>query len=434
MQRQLKESFKYRQGFLMKLTLPALRSRNYRLFFAGQGISLIGTWMTQLSTVWIVYQLTNSALMLGLVGFASQIPSFLLAPIGGLIADRYNRHRLLVITQVLAMSQSLALAVFTLTGTINISLLLGLGIVQGLINVVDAPVRQTFVNDMIERPEDLMSAIALNSSMFTGARLIGPAIAGVIIAQFGAGYCFLIDGFSYIAVIIGLLLMNLKPQAPVLNTMNPLQRLQEGFQYAFQSLPIRSILMMMSLFSLMVVSGSTLMPIFATQILHGDAHTLGFLLAASGMGALSGGLYMNTRSTVLGLGKVFAYAPILCGVGLSAFALSSTLWLSIPAIMLVGLGSILHLSGGNTILQTIVEDDKRGRVMSLFTMSVLGIAPFGSLLAGSLANAIGAPITLILSGSICAIGGFLFTKQLPKLRLLVRPIYLEKNILPTVPL
>lgn len=418
----------------MKITLPALRSRNYRLFFAGQGISLIGTWMTQLSTVWIVYQLTNSALMLGLVGFASQIPSFLLAPIGGLIADRYNRHRLLVITQVLAMSQSLALAIFTLTGTINISLLLGLGIIQGLINVVDAPVRQTFVNDMIERPEDLMSAIALNSSMFTGARLIGPAIAGVIIAQFGAGYCFLIDGFSYIAVIIGLLLMNLKPQAPVLNTMNPLQRFQEGFQYAFHSLPIRSILMMMSLFSLMVVSGSTLMPIFATQILHGDAHTLGFLLAASGLGALSGGLYMNTRSTVLGLGKVVAYAPILCGMGLIAFALSPTIWLSIPAIMLVGLGSILHLSGGNTILQTIVKDDKRGRVMSFFTMSVLGVAPFGSLLAGSLANAIGAPMTLILNGSICVIGGFLFVKQLPKLRLLVRPIYLEKNILPTVPL
>ncbi len=332
------------------------------------------------------------------------------------------------------MIQSLVLAILTLTGTINISLLLGLGFVQGLINVVDAPVRQTFVNDMIERPEDLMSAIALNSSMFTGARLIGPAIAGVIIARFGAGYCFLIDGFSYIAVIIGLLLMNLKPQAPILNTMNPLQRLQEGFQYAFHSLPIRAILMIMSLFSLMVVSGSTLMPIFATQVLHGDAHTLGFLLAASGVGALSGGLYMNTRSTVLGLGKVVAYAPILCGLGLIVFALSTSIWLSIPAIMLVGLGSILHLSGGNTILQTIVEDDKRGRIMSLFTMSVLGISPFGSLLAGSLANAIGAPMTLILNGSICALGGFLFLKQLPKLRLLVRPIYLEKNILPTIPL
>ena len=418
----------------MKITLPALRSRNYRLFFAGQGISLIGTWMTQLSTVWIVYQLTNSALMLGLVGFASQIPSFVLAPIGGLIADRYNRHRLLMITQVLAMIQSLALAIFTLTGTINISLLLGLGFVQGLINVVDAPVRQTFVNDMIERPEDLMSAIALNSSMFTGARLIGPAIAGVIIAQVGAGYCFLIDGFSYIAVIIGLLLMHLKPQAPVLNTMNPLQRLQEGFQYAFYSLPIRSILMMMSLFSLMVVSGSTLMPIFATQILHGDAHTLGFLLTASGVGALSGGLYMNTRSTVLGLGKVVAYAPILCGVGLIVFALSPTIWLSIPAIVLVGLGSILHLSGGNTILQTIVEDDKRGRIMSLFTMSVLGVAPFGSLLAGSLANAIGAPNTLIFNGIICVIGGFLFTRQLPMLKRLVHPIYLAKKILPAAPL
>ena len=416
----------------MRLTLPALRSRNYRLFFAGQGISLIGTWMTQLSTVWVVYQLTHSAFMLGLVGFVAQIPSFVLAPFGGLIADRYNRHRLLVTTQVLAMLQSLALAAFTLTGTIDIWLLLGLGFAQGLINVVDAPVRQTFVKDMIERPGDLASAIALNSSLVNGARLMGPAIAGLIIARIGAGYCFLIDGISYIAVIAGLLSMRLKSQPRMAITMKPLRRIQEGFNYAFQSLPIRSILLLMALFSLMAMSNSTLMPVFAVQILQVDAHTLGFLLAASGVGALIGGVYMSTRTSVVGLGKVIASAPILCGVGLIGFALSRTVWLSVPLIMLVGLGSILQISASNTVLQTIVEDDKRGRVMSLFTMSFLGMAPFGSLLAGSLASAIGASSTFVLNGSICIVGAVLFARQLPRLKSLVRPIYAEKGILPAV--
>jgi MFS family permease len=418
----------------MKLMLPALRSRNYQLFFAGQGISLIGTWMTQLATVWVVYQLTNSAFMLGLVGFMGQIPSFVLAPFGGLIADRYDRRRLLVMTQGFAMMQSLVLAVLTLTGTINIWLLLGLGFVQGLINVVDAPVRQTFVKDMIERPDDLPSAIALNSALINSARLIGPAIAGVIIGRIGAGYCFLIDGMSYIAVIVGLLLMNFQPRPRVIITMKPLQQIQEGFKYAFQSLPIRSILMLMAVFSLMAMSYSTLMPVFAVQILQGDAHTLGFLLAASGVGALFGAVYMTTRPSVLGLGRVIAYAPIVCGVGLIGFALSRTIWLSVPALMLVGLGSILQISASNTVLQTIVEDDKRGRVMSLFTMAFLGMAPFGSLLAGGLASTIGASSTVILNGSICIVGGVLFARQLPMLKLLVHPIYIEKGILPAIPL
>jgi MFS family permease len=414
----------------MKLSLPALRSRNYRLFFAGQGISLIGTWMTQLATVWVVYQLTHSAFMLGLVGFAGQIPSFVLAPFGGLIADRYNRRTLLVTTQVLAMLQSLALAVLTLTGIINVWILLGLGFIQGLINVVDAPTRQTFVKDMIERPDDLASAIALNSSLVNGGRLLGPAIAGIVIARIGAGYCFLVDGISYIAVIIGLLLMQLRPQAKIVGNQRPLQSIREGFRYAFHSLPIRSILSLMTVFSLMVMSYSTLMPVFATQILHGDAHTLGFLLAASGVGALLGGAYMSTRPSVLGLGRVVAFVPLLCGVGLIAFALSRSLWLSIPTIMLVGLGSILQISGSNTILQTIVEDDKRGRVMSLFTMSFLGMAPFGSLLSGSLASAIGAPGAFAFSGVVCLIAAILFIRQLPILRRVMRPIYIEKGILP----
>ena len=414
----------------MKLDIPALKSRNYQLFFAGQGISLIGTWMTQLATVWLVYQLTKSAFMLGLVGFASQIPSFVLAPFGGLIADRYSRRRLLVITQVLAMAQSLTLAVLTLSGAINIWLLIGLGFVQGLINVVDAPVRQTFVKDMIERPERLSSAIALNSSLVNGARLVGPAVAGAVIAEIGAGYCFLVDGLSYTAVIAGLLMMRLKLQPPMLSDLKPIQRIQEGFRYAYQSLPIRSILLLLGLFSLMAMSYTTLVPVFAVQILYGDAHTLGLLFSASGVGALAGGAYMSTRPTVLGLGNVIAAAPVLCGVGLIGFACSRSLWLSVPALMLVGLGSILQISASNTVLQTIVEDDKRGRVMSLFTMSFLGIVPFGSLLAGSLASRIGAPPTLFINGCVCIAGALLFARTLPILRPLVRPIYREKGILP----
>lgn len=384
--------------------------------------------MTQLATVWVVYQVTNSAFMLGLVGFIGQIPSLVLTPFGGLIAERYDRRRLLVITQVLAMTQSLTLAAFTLTGNINIWLLLGLGFFQGVINAVDAPTRQTFVKDTIEHPNELASAIALNSSMVNGARLIGPALAGVVIARIGAGYCFLIDGISYLAVIAGLLLMRLEPQPHVASTLKPLQSLKQGFDYAFASLPIRWILILMSVFSLTTMSYSTLMPVVSVGILHGDAHTLGLLLSSAGVGALLGGAYMSTRASVLGLGVVVAYAPLLCGVGLIGFALSRMLWLSLPALVLVGLGSILQISGSNTILQTIVEDDKRGRVLSLFMMSFLGVAPFGNLLAGSLAHAIGVPNTFILNGIICILMTAIVIRQLPMLKQIVRPIYVKKGI------
>ncbi|MGG6263781.1 MFS transporter [Leptolyngbya sp. AN03gr2] len=401
----------------MKLTLPALRSRNYRLFFAGQGISLIGTWMTQLATVWVAYQLTESAFVLGLVGFMGQVPNFFLAPFGGLLADRFDRRSLLIATQAFSMVQSLLLAGFTLSGTINLWLLLGLGFLQGLITVVDAPTRQTFVKDMIERREDLASAIALNSTMVNGGRLLGPAIAGIVIARVGAGYCFLIDGLSYIAVIAGLLLMQIRAQPRSMNQSRPLQSIREGFNYAFRSTSIRSILTLMAIFSLMVMSNTILAPVMALQVLRVDAHTLGFLLAASGIGALIGGGYMSTRSTVVGLNQVIAIAPILAGIGLICFGLSTQVWLSIPAMMLTGFGTILQISASNTVLQTIVEDDKRGRIMSLFTMSFLGIAPFGQLLAGTLATAIGASSTLMLNGTVCILAALLFAKQLFKLDL-----------------
>ncbi|MBF2027014.1 MAG: MFS transporter [Oscillatoriales cyanobacterium C42_A2020_001] len=415
----------------MSFNIPALRSKNYRLFFGGQGLSLIGSWMTQVATIWLVYQLTNSALILGIVGFTGQIPSFVLAPFGGVLVDRRNPHQILIVTQILAMLQSLALATLTLMGVIQIWHILILSFCQGLINAFDAPARQTFVKDLVERPADLASAIALNSSLVNGARLVGPAIAGIIIARIGTGFCFLVDGISYIAVIAALLAMHL-PRRPTVNQgkIDVLQWIREGFEYAFGFPPIRAILLLMAIFSLSAMSYTTLVPIFATEVLQGDAHTLGFLMAASGIGALMGGIYLTTRTTVVGLGKVIMVAPALAGAGLIAFALSRNLSLSLLCSLAIGLGSILQIAASNTVLQTVVEDSKRGRVLSLFTMAFLGVVPFGNLLFGVLASRIGAPATLVLGGSVCLLASFVFSQQLPNLRKLVKPIYQQAGILP----
>lgn len=409
--------------------LPALKSKNYRLFFAGQGISLIGTWMTQLATIWLVYSLTNSPLLLGVVGFTSQIPSFFLAPFGGVFVDRFSRYRTLISTQIMAMIQSLALAVLALTGVIQVWHIIALSLFQGFINALDAPARQAFVPELVERREDLANAIAINSTMINGARLIGPAIGGLLIARIGAGYCFLIDGLSYIAVIAALLAMTIKPwQVPVSNG-NPLQQVKEGFIYAFSFPPIRAILLLSTLVSLMGLQNTILVPIFAEEILKGGAETLGCLMAASGVGALSGGIYLATRRTILGIGKLIAIAPAILGVGLIAFSLSRFLPMSLFTMLFVGLGTILQIAASNTFLQTIVEEDKRGRLMSLYTMSFLGMIPVGNLLGGFLASRIGAPTTLIIDGIACIIGSIIFGKQLPTLRRLVIPLYQQKGIL-----
>ncbi|BAZ47691.1 major facilitator transporter [Nostoc sp. NIES-4103] len=409
--------------------LPALQSKNYRLFFAGQGISLIGTWMTQLATIWLVYSLTNSALMLGVVGFTSQIPSFFLAPFGGVFVDRFSRYRTLIATQIMAMFQSLALAVLALTGVIQVWHIIVLSLLQGFINALDAPARQAFVPELVERREDLANAIAINSTMINGARLIGPAIGGLLIARVGVAYCFLIDGLSYIAVIAGLLAMTIKPWKTPVITGNPLQKVREGFIYAFSFPPIRSLLLLSALVSLMGLQNTILVPIFAEKILKGGAETLGFLMAASGVGALSGGIYLATRRTILGIGKLIALAPAILGIGLIGFSLSRFLPLSLFTMLFVGLGTILQIASSNTFLQTIVEEDKRGRLMSLYTMSFLGMIPLGNLLGGALANRIGAANTLIIDGIACIIGSIIFSQQLPALRKMVIPIYEQKGIL-----
>ncbi|MEH2202016.1 MFS transporter [Nostoc sp.] len=413
---------------MKKPLLPALRSKNYQLFFAGQGISLIGTWMTQLATIWLVYDLTNSPLMLGVVGFSSQIPSFFLAPFGGVFVDRFSRYHTLIATQVLAMIQSLTLAVLALTGVIQVWHIIALSLCQGFINALDAPARQAFVPELVERREDLANAIAINSTTVNGARLIGPAIGGLLIASVGTGYCFLIDGLSYIAVIAALLAMKVKPWKYVVSDGNPLQKVKEGFVYAFSFPPIRSILLLSTLVSLMGLQNTILVPVIAEQVLKGGAETLGFLMAASGVGALTGGIYLATRQTILGIGNLIALAPAILGTGLIAFSFSRFLPLSLFTMLFVGLGTILQIAASNTFLQTIVEDDKRGRLMSLYTMSFLGMIPIGNLLGGILASHIGATNTLIIDGIACILGSIVFSRQLPGLRQIMRPIYEQKGI------
>ncbi len=408
----------------------ALRHRNFRLFFGGQTISLIGSWMTRLATSWLVYRLTGSAWLLGLIGFAGQIPTFLLAPFAGVWVDRLNRQHVLVVTQTLAMVQSLALAALTLGHRITITEILWLSVFQGMINAFDMPGRQAFMLEMIDDRQDLGNAIALNSSMVNMARLIGPSLAGLVIAGFGEGYCFLIDGVSYIAVIASLLLMHLT-HAQIERAVTPmLVQLKEGWVYVSRFAPVRTILLLFAALSLMGMPFTVLMPIFAAKILHGGAHTLGFLMAAVGIGALASAISLAFRKSVLGLGRMIAISAAVFGVGLVAFGMSRWLPLSLVLMTIVGFGFMQGMAASNTIIQTVVPEDKRGRVMSYYTMAFVGMAPFGSLLAGALAHLLSAPATVMISGGFCIAGAAWYMTQLPNIREHIRPIYRELGILP----
>ena len=412
----------------------ALRSRNYRLFFGGQSVSLIGTWMTRIATSWLVYRLTDSPVLLGIVGFAGQAPAFFLGPLAGVWVDRWDRHRTLVVTQVLSLLQSFALAALALLHIITIWEIVLLSVTQGLINAFDMPARQSFVIQMVENRADLGNAIALNSSMVNGTRLIGPAIAGVLIAAVGEGWCFLIDGISYIAVIVSLLSMRITVAQARTPPRDVLAELYEGWRYVVDSVPIRSILLLLALVSLVGMPYTVLMPIFASDILHGGAHTLGFLMAASGVGAFASGVSLALRKSIVGLGRMIFLSAALFGAALVAFSLSRTLWLSLILVPLTGFGMMQQMAASNTILQTIVHDEKRGRVMAFYGMAFIGMAPFGSLLAGFLAARIGAPKTLVLGGVLCIAASLWFARQLPKIREAVRPIYRKLGILPEIAL
>jgi MFS family permease len=413
----------------LALIFRALYHRNYRLFFGGQGISLIGTWMQQIAMSWLVYRMTQSAFLLGVVGFSSQISSFFFSPFAGVISDRLNRHRILVITQSLAMIQAFILAFLTLTGVVTVYHIILLAVYLGLVNAFDMPTRQAFVVEMVERREDLGNAIALNSFLFNGARLVGPSIAGILISILGEGMCFLLNGISFLSVIIALLAMKMRPDKGKDEKTEVWKGLKEGFTYAFGFVPIRSILFLLAWISLVGMANTTLMPVFAKDILHGGPQTFGFLMAAIGVGAIIGALYLASRKSVLGLGRMIAVASSIFGIGLIAFSLSHILWLSLFLLLLTGFGMMVQMASSNTVLQTIVEDNKRGRVMSLYAMAFMGAGPFGSLLGGSLAGTIGASGTLIIGGASCILGALLFIKKLPLIRTMVRPIYVERGIL-----
>lgn len=412
----------------------ALRHRNFRLFFGGQSISVIGTWMTRVATSWLVYRLTGSALLLGTVSFAGQIPTFLLAPLAGVMVDRIDRRKVLVWTQALAMVQSLVLAALTLSNRITIGEVLALSAFQGLINAFDMPARQSFMVQMVEERADLSNAIAINSSMVNMARLVGPSLAGLLIAFKNEGWCFLVDGISYIAVIVSLLLMRVpkKGEQPARTSM--VTQLKEGWTYVAGFVPIRSILLLFALLSLMGWPFMVLMPIFAAKILHGGPHTLGFLMGAVGVGSLASALSLVMRRSVRGLTRVIPVAAVIFGIGLIAFGFSHALWLSMAMMLVTGFGMMQGLTGSNTIIQTLVDENMRGRVMSYYTMAFVGMAPFGSLLAGAMAHAMGAPRTVIVSGVACIVGGIWFTTQLPAIRKDMRPIYERLGIIPAAPL
>src|SRR4051812_18385089 len=403
-------------GASLAFMVRALRYRNYRLFFGGQIVSLCGTWVTTTATSWLVYRLTGSALLLGVVGFASQFPAFLLTPFAGIFVDRWNRHRLLVATQTLSMIVSFVLAALTLTGTITIPLLIAVSVAQGLVNAFDLPGRQAFVVTLIEDKRDLGNAIALNSSMFNVARLLGPTVAGAIIAASSEGWCYLIDGVSYLAVIAALLAMRVPaagPSAP--HVISPFAQFKEGWQYAYGFAPIRSIIALIALVCLVGVPYTVLMPIFAGTVLGGGPHTLGFLMASSGGGALLGALWLASRRSIDGLSYTIAVAAGIFGLGLIAFSFSRALWLSMALMVLTGFGFMVQVASSNTLLQTIVDDSKRGRVMSFFLMAYFGTTPFGSLIAGVLSARIGAPATLAVGGVCCVAGALWFATRLSSL-------------------
>lgn len=394
--------------------MRALRHRNFQLFFSGQLISLIGTWMQTVAQSWLVYKLTGSSLQLGEVGFANQIPVFLLAPIGGMVADRVNRHRIVIATQIASMVLALILALLTLKHWITVPQIFVLSGLLGVVSAFDIPGRQSFLVDMVGR-EDLMNAIALNSSMFNGARVIGPAVAGLLVARIGEGWCFFANGVSYLAVIAGLLMMKIECTRRSTSD-SPLADIIEGFQWVSRTAPIRALLLLLGLVSLVGMPYTVLMPIFADRILHGGAKGLGILMGFTGVGALLGALTLALRSGVRGLGRLVALTCAGFGVSLIAFALSRYFWLSALLLIPAGFCIMLQMACSNTLIQSMVPDALRGRVMAVYSMMFMGMAPFGALLGGAIADRVGAPIAVASGGVAGIVGAITFARKLPAFR------------------
>lgn len=413
----------------------AFADRNYRLFFAGQGVSLVGTWMSRLATGWLVLRLggADAAWLLGVVSFAGLAPTFFLGPLAGVLVDRANRHTVLLVTQVLSLAQSAALAWVAFAagpGAGTVWLVAGLSVFQGLVNAFDMPARQALLVEMVSRREDLPNAIALNSSLVNGSRLVGPAVAGAVIAAAGEAWCFVIDAVSYLAVVAALLAMRLPRKERAHTAASIGRHMVEGVRYAFGFAPIRALLLLLALVSFAAMPYSVLLPVFAADVLGGGPHTLGLLSAASGVGALAGALYLASRASVLGLGRVIIVATLTLGAALVGFSHSGEVWLSAGLLVLAGAGMMVQMAAANTLIQTMVDEDKRGRVMSFFGMAFQGAAPFGSLLAGALAGPVGVRAVVTGSGLLVLAGGLVFATQLPRLRRHARPVYARLGILP----
>jgi MFS family permease len=408
----------------------ALAHRNFRLFVLGQGISVIGTWMQQVAVVWLVYRLSNSSFLLGLTDFASQIPAALVLPVAGVLSDRWNRHRTVMAAQTLAMTEAFVLLTLTFTGVVRVWHIIGLGIVMGLVNAFDCTARQSFVIQMVERQEDLPNAIALNSSVFNAARLLGPALAGFMIGTFGECPCFLLNGLSYVAVLGSLLAMRVRPIVQPDSDQGLVEGLSEGFSYITSSMPIRTLLALLGIVSMMSASLTVLMPVLATEVLHGGPHTLGLLTSALGLGALAASLFLAARKSVVGLGRVIAVATAVFGLGLAGVSLSHTLWTTLVLLAVTGFAMVTQMAGTNSLLQTIIEENKRGRVMSFYTLAFFGTGPLGSLLSGSLASTMGTTTAFLLSGMVCLAGAMVFAALLPTFRTAVHPIYVRVGVLP----
>jgi len=418
--------------FDFKNIFRALRNRNYRLFFTGQSLSLIGTWMQQIALSWLVYRMTNSPFLLGVVGFAGQVPAFFLSPVAGIIADRYPKRSALVITQALSMLQASSLAFLVLSDQIVVWHIIALSVVLGIVNGFDMSIRQAFTIEMVDNKEDLSNAIALNSSIVNLARLVGPSIAGILIATVGEGLCFLVNAVSYGPVIFCLLAMHVRLSSIPHKRSHFLAELRTGFAYVIKFSPIRHILFLLGIVSFLGTPYQVLMPIFARDIFLGGPQTLSLLVAMAGAGALTGAVYLASRKSIVGLGKMIAVSSGMFGLGLMIFSFSHIFWFSLGVVFMAGFFMMVQMAASNTILQTISDEDKRGRVMSFYTMAFMGMVPFGSLAAGSLAAKIGAPWTLCLGGLCCMLGAVGFARQLPGVRKVIRPIYIKKGIIPEV--
>jgi MFS family permease len=407
----------------------ALRHKNYRLFLIGQGISVIGTWLSRFATAWMAYRLTGSAWILGLVAFFSQAPTSLLAPFAGVLVDRWDRHRTIVVTQVAAMLQSVLLAVFALTHTMTVWHLLVLGAVQAVINALDMPARQSFLGQMIDDPADLPNAIALNSSIINGARLVGPAIAALLVDLAGEGMCFAVDAASYLAVLASLLMMRVEKRPVRPRTGHVLAELAEGLHYVWNFPLVRAVLLLIAASSVLGGAYSTLLPIVATTTLHGGPHTLGILMSSAGCGALVSALYLASRRTVLGLPTVIKRCAFSLGVGLIALELATTTLVAVPLLFAVGMAMVMQSAATNTLIQTLVDDRMRGRVISLYAMAFFGGTPVGALLEGALADQIGAIHTLAVAGVLCVASAAVFAAALPRLRKVSRPHYVRIGLI-----